>query len=134
MAESTEDEDTDEPDEGDGDGDDPVAEQIAKGSVRLEVVSDPDQLALATRSTRLAAGMFMGTLLGLPQIIDAATGHAAFEATMVRLLMLLAVSVGASLGLGSLFDSLTHKASSPDATPPPVAAMTDDPDPSEREA
>ncbi len=132
MAESPDDEDTDEPDA--GEGDDPVAEQMAKGSVRLEVVSDPDQLALATRSTRLAAGMFIGTLLCLPQIIDAATGHAAFEATMVRLLMLLAVSVGASLGLGSLFDSLTNEGSSPDATPPSVVALADDADPSEREA
>ena len=105
--------------------DDPVAEQIAKGSVRLEVVAEPDQLALATRSTRLATGMFAGTLLCLPQIIDAASGEAAFEATMIRLLMLVGVCVAASIGLGSLFDSLTGQDGSPNADPPAVAAMTD---------
>lgn len=109
-----------------GSDDDPVAEQIAKGSVRLEVVAEPDQLALATRSTRLATGMFAGTLLCMPQIIDAASGEAAFEATMIRLLMLVGVCVAASIGLGSLFDSLTDESRGPSAAPPSVAAMTDD--------
>ncbi|MCP5024750.1 MAG: hypothetical protein GY929_00555 [Actinomycetia bacterium] len=114
-------------DDAGGEEDDPVAEQIAKGSVRLEVVAEPDQLALATRSTRLAAGMFVGTLLCMPQIIDAATGQAAFEATMVRLLMLVGASVTASIGLGSLFDSLTSQDGGPRAISPPLAAMTDGP-------
>ncbi len=117
------DEDTD---TGRDDEDDPVAEQIAKGSVHLEVVADPDQLALATRSTRLAAGMFVGTLLCMPQIIDAAAGEAAFEATMIRLLMLVGVSVAASIALGSLFDSLTGPDRNPQAAPPAAAAMIDD--------
>ena len=110
------------------DGDDPVGDQIAKGAVRLEVVAEPDQLALATRSTRLATGMFVGTLLCLPQIFDAATGQASFEATLIRLLMLLAASVTATIGLGSLLDTLTEQPGSPAAAAPAAAAMTDEQD------
>ena len=78
----------------------------------------------ARRTTRLGLGLLLSLAVGWPGISAGLDGSVPFEAAVVRFLLAVAVSVGAVLGLGGLYDHFTGPPEAPqpgadgEGTPP----------------
>lgn len=91
---------------------------MAERTPQIQLVGPPSPSA--QRSRRLGLGLLLSLVIGWPALTSAVADAEAFEASVARFLLGVALSVTSVLLLGGLYDRFTADADDDDPAPVPT--------------